>query len=124
MWDFFKTLGKVVFGLGSVVLTVFPEIGVPKKIVDALPGMIAAVEAMGGDGPVKKEAVLKGAELLAETGSELSTGGQKETWEEKVKPNVGKLVDAIVAGVNQARPGTIDETPAAAATAEGIPSQG
>jgi hypothetical protein len=110
--DFFSGLAKVICGLFPILSTVMtviaPELVVPAQIISALPGLITTAEAALGDGsgPIKKAAVMQGAQLLAKDITDMSTGGQKATWEQ-YSPMVSVLVDSIVAGVNAVKPGTV-----------------
>ena len=110
--DFFSGLVRVIDGLfpilSGVMTVVAPELVVPAKIIAALPGLITTAEAALGDGsgPVKKAAVMQGAQLLAKDITDVSTGGQKATWEQ-YSPMVSVLVDTIVAGVNSIKPGAV-----------------
>ena len=115
--SFLSGLEKVVCGLfpilGGVLTVVAPEAVIPAEIVSALPGLIGAVENAVGDGqgPIKKAAVMQGAQLIASDMIGASTGGQKATWE-KCAPAVSVLVDTIVTGINAVKPGTFDENAA------------
>jgi hypothetical protein len=63
----------------------------------ALPYILALVKAVEplfpgkGTGPQKKAAVLDAAKIIIEGGTEISTGGQKETWQ-----NVGPLISTAI----------------------------
>lgn len=107
--DFFKKLGAVVCGLapvlGAVATIVFPAggaaVAIGTKIIGALPGLITAAENAFGDGtgPVKKQYVMEGAEKIVATMADVSTGGQKETWE-KLQPFTSTIVDSIITAAN------------------------
>lgn len=105
MGDFFKKLGAVMKGvlpiLSGVAGFFFPQIPIAGKILAALPGLIDSAENAFGDGtgPIKKQYVMEGAEKIVATMSDLSTGGQKETWEQ-IAPLTSTIIDGIVAGVN------------------------
>lgn len=105
MSDFFKKLGTVMKGvlpiLGGIATFFFPEIPIAAKILAALPGLIDSAENAFGDGTgaIKKQFVMEGAEKIVAAMEDLSTGGQKETWE-KIAPMTSTIVDGIVAGVN------------------------
>ena len=47
-----------------------------------------------GSGAQKKEAVIDGTKIVISALSEVSTGGQKETWD-KIKEPLGKVIDLI-----------------------------
>ena len=110
--EWFKRLSQIVTAVAPILSTVatffFPQIGIASKILSALPGLIGAAEMAYGDGqgPLKKEYVLDGAERLVDAMSDVSTGGQKETWD-SLKPVTGQLIDGIVAAVNALAPDTI-----------------
>ena len=113
--DFIAGLKKVVCALfpilSGVLAAVAPEAVIPAEIISAIPGLITVAEQIGGDGtgPVKKAAVMAGAQLIAQDITNASTGGQKATWE-KYSPAVSVLVDSIVSGINAIKPGTVDDT--------------
>lgn len=52
-----------------------------------------------GTGPKKKQAVLDMSKTVVTAMQTVSTGGQKETWDNIAEP-VGKMVDAAVAIAN------------------------
>jgi hypothetical protein len=101
--NFFKKLGQVVKGIAPVlagVASVFlPGIAIAPKILAALPGLISSAENAFGDGtgPIKKQYVMEGAERIVATMTDVSTGGQKETWE-AIAPLASTIVDGIIAG--------------------------
>lgn len=105
MGDFFKKLGQVMQGvipiLSGIATFFFPEIPIAAKILAALPGLIDSAENAFGDGtgPIKKAYVMDGAEKLVAAMGDISTGGQKDTWE-TIAPFTSSIVDGIVAGVN------------------------
>ena len=59
--------------------------------------MVGFVEQIfgAGTGEVKKQAVLGATQAVFEGMQQVSTGGQKETWDKLQEP-VGKLIDGIV----------------------------
>lgn len=107
--DFFKKLGAVVCGLAPVLSAVatiiFPgggaALAIGTKILGALPGLITAAENAFGDGtgPIKKQYVMEGAEKIVQTMSDVSTGGQKETWN-TLAPLTSTIVDSIITAAN------------------------
>jgi hypothetical protein len=107
--NFFKGLASVVCGLapilGAVASIVFPGGGaavtIGTKVLGALPGLINSAEQAFGDGsgPIKKQFVMEGAQKIVETMQNISTGGQKETWD-AIAPLTSTVVDGIVAAVN------------------------
>lgn len=71
-----------------------------KMILQALPfiiKMIGVAEEVMKDEPKsgekKKELVMETTKIVIEGAKELSTGGQKETWEKIEKP-IGSIIDA------------------------------
>jgi hypothetical protein len=81
-------------------------VAVPPAAVAAVPATVtmmkAAEEALGdGTGLLKKAAVTKGAVAFVEGMQEVSTGGQKETWERVTPEAVGATVDVIAGVANQ-----------------------
>lgn len=114
--DFLTSLAKVAQGIIPILTTVasvfFPEVTIAGKVLNALPGFIAAAEQLfegAGQGAVKKEYVLALAESAATGVAAVSTGGQADTWA-KLVPLVGGMVDAFVAAANAVSPGTIVDT--------------
>lgn len=80
-------------GAGALapILALF-GVAVPPAAAAAIPAtiglMTAAEEALGdGTGPIKKEAVVAGMGAFTSVMQNVSTGGQKETWD-KVTPEV------------------------------------
>jgi hypothetical protein len=57
--------------------------------------------AASGNGAVKKSTVLNAAQAIVEGVASVSTGGQKETWE-NLAPAVGLVIDATVSVANAA----------------------
>jgi len=107
----FSKLVKVVTGIApllSVAAGFFlPGSTILAKVLTSLPGLIGAAENAFGDGtgPIKKQYVMEGAQKIVATMADISTGGQKETWE-AIAPFTDGVIDAIVLGVN-----TISDTP-------------
>jgi len=103
--DFFTNLANVVKGLfpilSGIASVFFPEVTIAPKILNALPGLVGAAEQIfgAGEGELKKEYVMTAAEGIVGIMADVSTGGQKETWE-KIAPLTSTMVDAIVAGTN------------------------
>lgn len=60
-----------------------------------------------GNGTLKKQTVMDVAKNAVNTGIEVSTGGQKETWQE-AEPLVDDFVEASVKIMNRIKPGTVD----------------
>lgn len=72
----------------------------PQAAVVGVPAMVAlmnaAEDALGdGTGPLKKQAVTNGMVAFTETMKQVSTGGQKETWEQFTPELVGTAIDVI-----------------------------
>ena len=104
MGTFVEALGKIKAILSSLIgiapiLSLF-GVSVPQAAVVGVPAVVAlmnaAEESLGdGTGPLKKKAVMSGAVAFTETMKQVSTGGQKETWEQFTPELVGKTIDVI-----------------------------
>ncbi len=112
--EFFVRLAKVFSGLApvlSAIASVFlPGVSILPKILSVLPELITVAEKMFGFGmgDLKKEYVMEGAQKVVDTMADLSTGGQKETWE-SVKPFVSSAVDGIITAVNTFEEGSFNQ---------------
>lgn len=107
-----KVVSVVAPTLSAIATFFFPKITIAPKILSALPGLInAAEEAYGnGQGPLKKEFVLQGAEKLVDVLADVSVDNKKAIWE-TMKPVTGQVVDGIVAAINTFVPNTIAKRP-------------
>lgn len=104
MGSFVSALGKIKAILSSLmgiapILSLF-GVAVPQAAVVGVPAMVAlmnaAEDALGdGTGPLKKQAVTNGMVAFTETMKQVSTGGQKETWEQFTPELVGTAIDVI-----------------------------
>lgn len=101
--DWFERFAKVVEGLDPIIEgvagLVFPEAPVVAKAVKYGIGLVKDAEQAwgGGQGPVKKGFVMRGANDFVTGLLDCSTGGQKETLQ-KFAPFMSALVEGIVAG--------------------------
>jgi hypothetical protein len=82
-------------------------VAIPPVATVALPATIAlmgAAEAALGDGtgPLKKEAVTAGMVAFSDAMKKVSTGGQKETWEQFTPEVVSASIDVIANVANTA----------------------
>ena len=114
MMDFFKGFAKVVTGLAPILTAVaglvFPGSTLAVGVAKAIPDLISSAEkAIGdGNGPIKKQYVMEGAEKLVEAMKEVSTGGQKETWED-IAPFASAITDGICSAVKAVNSDLIDD---------------
>lgn len=103
--NFFSKLAQVVKGLAPLLTVAagffLPGSTVLAKVLTSVPSLIASAENAFGDGTgeIKKQYVMEGAEKIVATLTDISTGGQKETWQ-SIAPFTDGIVEAIVAGVN------------------------
>lgn len=107
---FVKALGliKSILGSAGFITPILAACGVavPALIPALIPMIISlmssAEEALGdGTGALKKAAVTAGTIAFADNMKTLSTGGQKETWENVTPDMVGVLVDSIATVANE-----------------------
>lgn len=114
MMDFFKSFAKVVTGLAPVLTAsvgfIFPGSAIAVGIARAIPDLISSAEkAIGsGNGAIKKQYVMEGAEKLVEAMKGVSTGGQKETWED-IAPFASAITDGICSAVKAVNSDLIDD---------------
>ena len=113
----FKVFENVINLLLPVAAIFGPGAALPAlamKVIPKLPALMATADELfteAGSGAVKKNYVMDMAAQLAGVASDLSTGGQKETWDKEIAPNLSVLVDATVAVANTVRAGTVvDDT--------------
>ncbi len=91
-------------GIITPILALF-GVAVPPVALAAVPIVIGlmtkAEEALGdGTGPIKKAAVEAGVLGFADAMKEVSTGGQKETWEQITPEMISKLIDTVATVAN------------------------
>lgn len=106
---FTKVLGviKGLFSSSGVIVPILAACGVavPPLAIAVLPVitglMTTAEEAYGsGTGPLKKSFVEQGAMQIVEGMKQVSTGGQKATWEGVTPEMVGGIVDVVAKVAN------------------------
>lgn len=99
-FDYVIEYGKKALPYISTVASIaFPQISWLPVVLSAIPKLVNEAEEMFDEGAVKKDHVLSGLQVIADTMAEASTGGQKATWE-SLKPMLGDATDLIVAGAN------------------------
>jgi hypothetical protein len=108
---------KSLFGSFSGIAPLLALFGVavPPVAIAAIPiaiGLMDAAEQAFGDGTgaIKKEVVSAGLTAFSEKMTELSTGGQKETWA-TITPNVGAMIDTIATVANNIAAASGSATP-------------
>lgn len=98
-------LAADILPVAGLVCSCVPGIpGIVPVVISKLPALIAEAEKMfsgDGKGAVKKEYVMSTAKLLVADIADVSTGGQKDTWETEIAPKVGIAVDMMVSIVNK-----------------------
>ena len=115
MSDFFKGFFKVVTGLAPILTAaagfVFPGSTLAIGIAKAIPDLMSSAEkAIGdGNGAIKKQYVMEGAQKLADAMSSISTGGQKETWAD-IAPFASTIADGICTAVKAVSSDLIDDS--------------
>jgi hypothetical protein len=112
--DWLKKLFAVLFGIGPVLSVAaqvaFPdqakEIEAGTKVLNAVGNAVQAAEQASpddGTGAAKKAIALgEVAKVAVQVAADLSTGGQKQTFINKILPIAGQTIDAVVAAANQA----------------------
>jgi hypothetical protein len=124
--DVFRKFSSVVQLLLPIAATFVPGAGLPIlaiKIIGKLPSLMATADELfteAGQGALKKEFVMNAAQVIATTVSDCSTGGQKETWEKQIAPNISQFIDTAVAIANTVQPGVIDDSEQTAAQKAGV----
>jgi hypothetical protein len=101
--------------LAPIALAFVPGGQIPAAamaVIPHLPGLMSIANGIvGATGPVKKDFVMQSAQVIAATVTDMSTGGQKETWEKEIAPNLSVMIDTAVALTKVLAPGVVDDTP-------------
>ena len=90
-----------------------------------MPELIATAEKMfpgDGKGGLKQEYFMKTAEIVAADMTEMSTGGQADTWR-NISTKIDPILTLAISTINKFKPGAID-TGTNNAIGDGIPTPG
>ena len=109
----FKKFASVVEMLLPIVSAFVPGAAIPAagvKILEKLPALMATADELFtevGQGALKKQFVMTAAKQVAATVADISTGGQADTWNNEIAPNLSVIIDTAVAIANVASPNIV-----------------
>jgi hypothetical protein len=112
--DFWSKFSQAFSILAPIAVAFIPGGQIPAvaaAVIPHLPGLMSIADGIvGATGPMKKDFVMQSAQILASTVSDLSTGGQKETWDKEIAPNLSVMIDTAVALTKVITPTLIDDS--------------
>jgi hypothetical protein len=97
--SFLEKIGKAIGIVAPIALAFVPGGQIPAAVVkglQVLPSLMAMAQGLlgAGTGEQKLDFVTQGLTLVAQTTGELSTGPQKELWENQIIPDLQKVATA------------------------------